>query len=295
MRLGITQLARLWQLLRTQRVSSLRHDMMGGVCLSTDLTAEKSRIRAMLNHFGRVASQVAWHMPQHVHDEFNELIVVIGGTLEVWIRGERLYGQRGDVLTYPLGERHAERAVGDEPLETLFLAWQWREPYATINWPLRATDRNGRVQRLIHWMHELFPPTRPGEQHMLHVLLDALLFEVEHLGQTREEEMVAQVKAYVQNHMAEPLSLDDLAREAGLSKYYFCREFGKATGVTPMAFLRQLRVEAARSLLLSTSWTLRAIADQVGFADEFQLSRVFRRVAGLPPSQVRALGQYWHL
>ncbi|MGC9346575.1 MAG: AraC family transcriptional regulator [Anaerolineae bacterium] len=241
-----------------------------------------------MNHLGRVAPQADWQMSRHMHADFHELIVVVTGALEVTIRGRRLVGRRGDVLHYPVGIWHAERAVGECPLETLFLAWQWCEPTPGASLPLHATDRSGRVQRLIYWMQELFPPTRRDESHMLDVLLDGLLFEVEQLSQTREQQMVSQVKAFVQNHLAEPLRLEDLAAEVGLSKYYFCREYKKATGTTPMAFVRQVRVEMARSLLLSTSWTLRAIAQQVGFSDEFQLSRVFRRVTGLSPSEVRS-------
>jgi AraC-like DNA-binding protein len=229
-------------------------------------------------------------MSRHRHDDFHELIVVVSGVLEVMIEGQQLMGRRGDVLYYPLGTWHAERAVGTRPLETLFLAWQWHasEPGGAL--PLHATDRSGRVQRLVYWMQELFPPTRSDESHMLDVLLDGVLFEVQQLSRTREQHMVAQVKAFVQHHLAEPLRLEDLAAEVGLSKYYFCREYKKATGTTPMAFVRQVRVEMTRSLLLSTSWTLRAIAQQVGFSDEFQLSRVFRRVTGLSPSEVRSGG-----
>lgn len=250
--------------------------------------SESLELRASLNHFGRVSPQLGWQMARHIHPEFNELIVVMSGTLEVTIRGQRLRGQRGDVLTYPRGVWHAERAVGPDPLETLFVAWQWRDAGLTVGWPLHTTDRDGRVQALVRWMQELFPPTRRGETHMLAVLLDGLLFEVAQLSQSREQQMVAQVKAFVQNHMADLLRLDDLAEAAGLSKYHFSREFKRSTGVTPMTFLRQVRVEAARSLLLSTSWTLRAIAEQVGFRDEFQLSRVFSRVTGMPPSSLRS-------
>jgi AraC-like DNA-binding protein/uncharacterized cupin superfamily protein len=245
-------------------------------------------LRATLHHLGRVAPQADWHMDRHVHRDFHELIVVVGGALAVRMRGQTRRALRGDVLTYPVDVWHAERAVGEEPLETLFLAWTWRDAGTHPSLPLHATDRSGRVQRLIYWMHELAPPTRPDAAHMLHVLLDALLFEVEQLSRTREQAMVAQVKAYVQNHIADPLCLDDLAGEVGLSKYHFSRTFKAAAGTTPMRFVRQVRVEAARSLLLSTSWTLRAIARQVGFSDEFQLSRVFRRVTGTPPSEVRA-------
>jgi AraC-like DNA-binding protein/mannose-6-phosphate isomerase-like protein (cupin superfamily) len=248
-----------------------------------------TQLRAILNHFGRVAPQVDWQMSRHIHHEFNELIVVMSGGLEVTIQGECICAQRGDILTYPRGVWHTEKAVSGEPLETLFVAWQWRDPASqAVLWPLHATDRTGRVQGLVRWLHELSPPTRPVEEHMVGVLLDAVLFEVAQLGQSREQKMVARVKAYVQNHMADPMTLQDLADQAGLSKYHFSREFGKATGVTPMAFLRQVRVEAARSLLLSTSWTLKAIAAQVGFRDEFQLSRIFRRVTGTAPSSLRS-------
>lgn len=250
--------------------------------------SDDAQLRAALNHFGRVAPQLGWRMARHRHHEFNELIVVMSGTLEVTIRGHRLQGRRGDILTYPRGVWHAEQAVGSEPLETLFVAWQWRGPGAGADWPLRTIDRDGRVQGLVRWMQELSPPTREGERHMLDVLLDGLLFEVAQLCQSREQQMVAEVKAFVQNRMADTLRLDDLAEAVGLSKYHFAREFKAATGVTPMSFVRQVRVEATRSLLLSTSWTLRAIADQVGFRDEFQLSRVFRRVTGRAPSSLRS-------
>jgi AraC-like DNA-binding protein len=250
--------------------------------------ADNRNLRATLNHMGRVASQQDWHMSRHVHHEFHELIVVVTGALEVRIRGQRVIGRPGDVLHYPQGVWHTEHSVGDEPLETLFLAWRWHEPWMTVSLPLRAIDGRGRVQSLIVWMFELFPTVRSMESHMIDVLLDALLFEVQHLTLSPDQQLVARVKAFVQNSIDRPLALGELAEEVGLSKYHFSRKFKAATGVTPMAFVRQLRVEAARSLLLSTSWTLRAVADQVGFADEFQLSRVFKRVTGVPPSHVRS-------
>jgi AraC-like DNA-binding protein len=54
-----------------------------------------------------------------------------------------------------------------------------------------------------------------------------------------------------------------------------------------MRFLREARVEAARDMLARTDQPLRVIAPQVGFADEFQLSRVFKRVTGRSPKWAR--------
>jgi AraC-like DNA-binding protein len=246
-------------------------------------------LRAKLNHISRVAPQVGWSIGQHVHNAFHELILVLRGTLETHIRGERLQAQNSDVLYYPQGIPHAEQAVGDKPLETLFLAWRWNDSQASPSsaWPLLVKDRSSRIHMLMRWMRELYPPGNEASSRQLDLLLDALLYEFEQLARPAEQTMAAQVKTYIQLHLSEPLTLEQLAAEAGLSKYYFIREFKRATGLTPMAFLRQERVEAARALLLSTPSTLQAIACQVGFADEYQLSRVFRRQTGVPPSHIR--------
>lgn len=247
-------------------------------------------LRAALDHFGRIPPQLDWCVAAHVHHDCHQLIVVLNGAIETQIRGTRIVGRRGDVLYYPKGVEHEERAVGDVPLETLFVGWRWVDSTTSGHWPLHSRDVSGQIQTLMWWIHELFPPAQPGDEHMIAVLLDAILFQVERAGRQPRQEMVARVKAHIQRHLAETLTLDALADAAGSSKYHFCRAFKEASGMTPMQYVRQVRVEAARSLLLSTPWTLKAIAEQVGFADEFQLSRVFRRVTGVSPSHLRHKG-----
>jgi transcriptional regulator GlxA family with amidase domain len=79
-------------------------------------------------------------------------------------------------------------------------------------------------------------------------------------------------------------ALDELAAEAGLSRFHFLRVFSKATGQTPHAFLINQRVNRAQALLRAGERAAE-VAVACGFADQPHLTRVFRRIVGVTPGQ----------
>lgn len=80
----------------------------------------------------------------------------------------------------------------------------------------------------------------------------------------------------------EPTSLDDLAKEARLSKFHFVRCFRQATGLSPHRYRKLLRVLAARRLL-EQGMSVAEAASQASFADASHLSRTFREWLGVTP------------
>jgi AraC family transcriptional regulator len=86
-----------------------------------------------------------------------------------------------------------------------------------------------------------------------------------------------------------PLTLRDCARAAGMSPTRFAHRFREHTGYAPMDYLKRLRVEHARQLLLDPSLSIHAVAERCGFSDPFHFSRVFRAIDGIPPSHYRAM------
>jgi AraC-like DNA-binding protein len=247
-----------------------------------------------IHHVGRVLPQVSradghWAMAEHAHAGFHELIYVVHGAIETRIQGHILTGLRGDILLYPQGESHSERAVGEGALETIFIGWTGSLPSPLRDFPvpLQLHDRAGRIAMLVEWIAECTTPLSALQTAQANILLAALLFEYARLAQSAGQARVQKAREYIRRHLSEPIDLDQLAGEVGLSKFHFCREFKRLTGQSPMAALRGERVAAARSLLLSTPWKLQLIAQQVGFADEYQLSRVFKRVTGISPGKVR--------
>lgn len=235
---------------------------------------------------GHISPAVGWGMKPHRHDGFHELIVVLRGRLAVEIRSQHRIASAGEALLYPLGEVHEEHAFGTDPLETLYIAW-WSAPAKVRRWPLKQTDPHGRLEYLIRWMWDASHRPKPQRKTQLKTLTAALLCAYESLSQPTEDELIRRVRTFAQSRIAQPLSLDDLADAAGLSRYHFLRRFRQVSGFTPMRFLRRLRVEATRTLLLTTPLPLRAIAQHVGFADEYHLSRVFYETTGQRPSRLR--------
>ncbi len=236
-------------------------------------------------HLGHITPRPGWRTDAHLHDDYHQLIVVLDGTIETTIEGRRVTGHRGDLLHYARGVRHSEQALGERLLQLCFIHWQGGDSVA--RWPVKLEDREGRTHTLVQWIREIWPSTSDHDLRMINLLLNATLCALQTSARPRKREIVQRTKAYILDHLAEPLSLEVLAKENGLSKFHFSREFKKAAGVSPVEFLRRLRVEEARSLLLTSSWPLKVIAERVGFADEFQLSRVFRRLTGASPRSTR--------
>jgi AraC-like DNA-binding protein len=82
-------------------------------------------------------------------------------------------------------------------------------------------------------------------------------------------------------------SLDQLAREAGLTRFQTLRAFASATGFTPHAYLMQRRFDLARRLM-TTPAGLAEVAAASGYADQSHMTRDFKRRYGVTPAAYRA-------
>jgi transcriptional regulator GlxA family with amidase domain len=98
---------------------------------------------------------------------------------------------------------------------------------------------------------------------------------------------VADLQAWLADHLDEDLGVDALAARVGMSPRTFARVFRRETGRTPAAFVEELRVEAARRLLETTDLTVAAVARRVGVKHAETLHRAFHRRLGTTPDRYR--------
>ena len=94
------------------------------------------------------------------------------------------------------------------------------------------------------------------------------------------------VQALIAERCAESLSLDKLAREAGMSRYHFVRAFSRAVGMTPHAWQLDRRIERARAWL-EQGMSLADAALQLGFADQSHFQRAFKQRVAATPGEYR--------
>lgn len=87
----------------------------------------------------------------------------------------------------------------------------------------------------------------------------------------------------------EPLSLEDMADQAALSPFHFCRVFRSVVGIPPGEFQAALRLERAKQLLLTTALSVTDICFEVGYTSLGTFTTRFTRLVGLPPHQLRRL------
>jgi len=103
-----------------------------------------------------------------------------------------------------------------------------------------------------------------------------------------EPPAITRAKAFIEEHHAEALSLDQAAKAAHMSTFYFCKIFRKVTGVNFTEYVSRVRIEKARNLLLNPNLRISEIAYEVGFQSLTHFNRVFKKVLGQSPTEFRA-------
>lgn len=95
------------------------------------------------------------------------------------------------------------------------------------------------------------------------------------------------VVRHIEQNYAEPVSMSQMARLAGLSSTHFNRRFRQILRMTPLDYLRTVRVQAARRLLAAGTASLAQVAADTGFTDQSHFTRRFRQATGMTPQAYR--------
>ncbi len=229
----------------------------------------------------RASDSAACYAP-HSHSTLS--IGAVDGGESVFSRnGQRQKLVRGDVVLIPAGEVHSCNPADDG-------RWSYQMLYLDPAWIGGVVGEMGAFDAMV--LNRLPSDVAPRHVHERLTQLNECLF-----GSATDEDKEAAllvfvgdlfaegrlrrkvrtgvldsarlraVQALIAERCAESLSLDELAREAGMSRYHFVRAFSRAVGMTPHAWQLDRRIERARALL-EQGMSLADAALQLGFADQ---------------------------
>jgi AraC family transcriptional regulator len=102
-----------------------------------------------------------------------------------------------------------------------------------------------------------------------------------------DDRRLRRVLAYVEEHLADDITVADLANVACLSIFHFTRAFAAATGVPPHRYVSRRRLETAKAMIATGRASLSEIAHDCRFSSESSFTRAFRRATGVTPAQYR--------
>lgn len=222
----------------------------------------------------------------HAHSS-PRLCLVVAGAFEETDPNGRWQRDEGTLLMYPPEAEHEDRfsVRGARCLNIELPAL----PSVGSAGRRRVTDLGVRLASVALFLYDEL--RRRADRRALQTLVDRLLDGLgERSGEsdTGPSEPVARARHLVQERAAEGITLSEVARDVGVSRFALARDFRAETGFSVGEYRHHLQVVRARAALLSTDASLSAVAYRTGFADQSHFTRIFKRWTGLPPGHYRA-------
>ncbi|HEY8607821.1 MAG TPA: AraC family transcriptional regulator [Noviherbaspirillum sp.] len=238
--------------------------------------------------------------PRHIHREFGIGLMLDGGHRS-WSGSGNVEAGPGDIITVNPGEVHDGAPVGDAVRRWRMLYFS-PELVASAAADISAGRGGGYAFRLpvmqaphlAGCLRRLFMAASDGAgaSPLLRetLLLDLLALagsQTPPLPVTAPPAAIVHARQRIDDDPASVLTLADLAREAGLSRFQLVRAFSRFTGLTPHAYLLQRRIQQAR-VLIAAGTPLAEAALASGFADQSHMTRLFARTYGIAPGAYAA-------
>ena len=240
-----------------------------------------------------------WHSVPHTHN-YMELFYITGGKGQFLIHDQTYPVDTNDLVMVNPNVPHTETGVNSKPLEYIVLGISGVELESTgsFNGQFCILDYivNKELTACIHNILREMELKNPGFEEVCQAYVEILIIRLmrniaisagENTRGISANPQCASVKRYMDLHFKEPLTLEQLAAEAHINKYYLAHAFKKEYGVSPINYLISRRIEESKHLLSETDLTMSQIARILGFSSPSYFSQVFRKTQGTSPLDYR--------
>lgn len=237
------------------------------------------------------------------HHDFYEVYFLLGGNVEYWVDGRVIRMEPGDLLLINPMELH-HPIIGQGSQYERFVLWINRDfleglegnlhnCFATSSHLLRPSRSEKTIlsSRLGELVREAYSRDFGSKQSAYGLFLQFMV-QLNRLAlntKPREEEnqlseLVRKTMQYISEHLAEPLSLEEIAKEFYIGKYHLSHAFSREVGVSIYRYIMLRRLLMARQLLAAGE-SAKQVCRNCGFSDYTSFYRAFKSEYGISPRE----------
>lgn len=240
-----------------------------------------------------------WHSVPHTHSH-TELFYIVGGRGQFRIQDQLYPVNPNNLVIINPNVTHTEVSLNAQPLEYIVLGIDGVE-LATGEYfngsfcildHFESVEISGCLRNILREMEQKSPGYEDVCQAYMEILIIRLM-RTTALAVPAEPQTVtgnrqcAAVRRYIDLHFKESLTLEQLAEEAHMNKFYLSHTFKREYGISPISYMTHKRIKESKYLLAETDLSMSQIAQLLGFSSLSYFSQVFRRSQGMSPMEYR--------
>lgn len=249
-----------------------------------------------------------WQSIPHSHS-CSELFYVVNGSGVFVAEGVEFPVNKNDMVIINPHIQHTEKSWSASPLEYIVLGIDGLmfsfENMMAVQEGISMQTASGAVYKYnmqrnyvyayLNIMLEEISHKEENYEAVCQNLLEVLLFCMlrnDNLSIIKDKNTAlnrecTQIKNYLDANYAENITLDTLASLTHMNKYYMAHAFASYTGLSPINYLIQKRVQEGKSLLESTTLSIAQVSETLGFSSQSYFSQAFKKATGKTPIQYR--------
>ena len=240
-----------------------------------------------------------WHSVPHTHNH-TELFYIVGGKGQFFIEDQVFPVDVNNLVVINPTVTHTEASLNAQPLEYIVLGIEGITLASGENANgqfclldhFESAEISGCLRNILREMEQKSPGYEDVCQAFMEILVIRLMRSTT-LSVAMEPQTIAGnrqcalVRRYIDDHFKEALTLDLLAEEAHMNKYYLSHAFKKEYGVSPINYMLSRRIDESKYLLAETDLSLSRIAQLLGFSSLSYFSQAFRKTQEISPMEFR--------
>lgn len=260
---------------------------------------DKLNVSVTLGGFQRVWND--WRDMDYMPN-YNKFYLIVSGQGMVCIDGKEYYPTAGQLVMMPAGVRQSYTFINENTYTKYWCHFTAKvgemNLFDVLKVPCLVDVPDLSVPRRL--FEELLEAYQSAELsavirikakllELIAYYIDSAEVEQIRIGSSGKLKELKGIVDYIEGNLSLDITVESLAKRMHVHPNYFIRLFKKNMGITPIQYLINRRVEAAKAMLYSTDDPLTIIADRTGISDIYYLSRLFKEHTGFTPSEFRQL------